>query len=172
MLCWPIGRLEVRAPFAEVPQVTDPEARQLSQALLHNIYRAFAYRDESDTYDALAHSVDGDLLETLYVQIQKGLRMQEQGGAVARVQAVNLVDSHLVASAMTADGLPRLQVQCRWRVTGTVEHWGHIHTRENEYEAVFTVSAQPDTWKITDYEVLDEQRVRFETGLRTSKRSG
>jgi hypothetical protein len=65
-----------------------------------------------------------------------------------------------------------LEVQCRWRVTGTVEHWGHIHTRENEYEAVFTVSAQPDTWKITNYEVLDEQRVRFETGLRILKRSG
>lgn len=54
------------------------------------------------------------------------------------------------------------------RVTDTVEPWGHIHTRENEYQALLIMGAKPDTWKITAYDVLDAHRVRFETGLRTS----
>ena len=172
VLCWPLGRVNVHAPFAAIPQVTDAEARELSLTLLRNLYRAFDYHTESDVYDALAHSVDGQLLAALYLRVQQGLSMQEQGGAVARVQEVRLVDSHVVSSASNADGLLQLVVQCRWRVTGTVEHWGHIHTRENEYQALLTMGAKPDTWKITAYDVLDERRMRFETGLRTSKQDG
>jgi hypothetical protein len=170
-LCWPLGRLELRSPFAAMPQVEAEEARVLSASLLRNIYRAFDYKTESDIYDALAQSVDGQLLDGLYLQIHKGLQMQEQGGAIARVRAVELLDQQVLASRWYPDGQPQLQLQCRWRVTGTVEHWGHIHTRENEYQAALTVSARADTWKINAYKVLDEQRIRFETGLRTSKRS-
>jgi hypothetical protein len=171
-LCWPFGRLELRAPLTAMPQVEAEEARVLSTSLLRNIYRAFDYKTEGDVYDALARSVDGPLLDALYLQIQKGLQMQEQGGAMARVREVKLMDQRMLTSQWQTDGRPRLQLQCRWRVTGTVEHWGHIHTRENEYHAALTVSAQVDTWKITAYEVLDEQRIRLETGLRTSKPSG
>jgi hypothetical protein len=170
-LCWPFGRVELRAPLTAMPQVEAEEARALSTALLRNIYRAFDYRTESDVYDALARSVDGHLLDALYLQFQKGLQMQEQGGAMARVREVKLMDQQMLASQVQPDGRPQLQLQCRWRVTGTVEHWGHIHTRENEYRAALTVSARVDSWKITAYEVLDEQRVRFETGVRTSKPS-
>jgi hypothetical protein len=151
--------------------MTDAEARDLSLALLRNIYRAFDYRHESEMYDVLAQSVDGRLLEALYLQMQKGLQMQEQGGAVARVKAVELVDHSIVASEMLTDGLSQWGFQCRWQVMGTVEHWGHIHTRVNEYEAVLTVRATPEAWKITAYEVLDERRVRCETGLRSAKRT-
>jgi hypothetical protein len=169
-LCWPFGRLELRAPFIPLPQVEAGEAHGLSTTLLRNIYRAFDYKTASEVYDALAQSVDGPLLDALYLQIQKGLQMQEQGGAIARVQDVTLIDQQLLTSQLQPDGRPQFQLQCRWRVAGTVEHWGHIHTRENEYIAALTVSAQRDAWKITAYEVLDEQRIRFETGLRTSKR--
>ena len=90
---------------------------------------------------------------------------------MARVRDVTLLDQQMLTSQLQPDGRPQIQLRCRWRVTGTVEHWGHIHTRENEYQAVLTVSARMDAWKITAYQVLDEQRVRFETGLRTSKPS-
>ena len=170
-LCWPFGRLELRAPFTAIPQVEAEEARVLSTSLLRNIYRAFDYKTASDVYDALAQSVDGPLLDELYLQIQKGLQMQEQGGAIARVRDVTLMDQQILTSRLPTDGRPKLQLQCRWRVTGTVEHWGHIHTRENEYQATLTVSARADAWKMTAYEVLDEQHIRFETGLRTAKRA-
>lgn len=170
LLSWPWGRVEMHSPFAPRPEVTEPQARDVTFALLRNIYRAFDYHTEEDVYDVLARSVDGQLLDTLYLQMQKTLQMQEQGGAIARVKDVQLIEHQLVASQVSRVGLPQLDVQCRWQIEGTVEHWGHIHTRVNEYQAVFKVSAQPDAWKMTAYEMLNEQRVRVETGLRQAKR--
>lgn len=37
VLCWPLGRVNVHAPFAAIPQVTDAEARDLSFTLLRNL---------------------------------------------------------------------------------------------------------------------------------------
>ena len=54
--------------------------------------------------------------------------MQEQGGAIANVQEVRIV-----SIKPTLDNPESLD--CKWNVTGTVEHWGHIHTRENQYSA-------------------------------------
>ena len=48
-----------------------------------------------------------------------------------------------------------------------MEHWGHIHTRENEYTARIHLSTTPeDRGRIVAFEVTDEKRVRFETGIR------
>jgi hypothetical protein len=55
---------------------------------------------------------------------------------------------------------------CRWTVAGTVEHWGHIHARTNEYEALFTVEPRHNAWKITHLQVMSEKRLKFETSLR------
>ena len=61
----------------------------------------------------------------------------------------------------------RVPVDCTWRVIGTVEHWGHIHTRENEYTARIHLSITPeDRGRIVAFEVTNEKRVRFETGIR------
>ena len=165
-LCWPIARLETPSPFTPAMTLSTAEASELTSALLRHLYRAFDFRAESDIYDALAQSVDGELLQTLYLQIQQSLKIQEQGGAIARVQDVRLVDAEVIDSGGGPQGMPQFDIKSRWRVTGTVEHWGHRHTRENEYEAILAVSAQPEGWKITAYTLLDEQRVRFQTGLR------
>jgi len=42
---------------------------------------------------------------------------------------------------------------------GTVGHWGHIHTRENQYEANITVEPMEGAWKITGLELLEEKRI-------------
>jgi hypothetical protein len=146
--------------------VAPPNAKAVTThttTLLQNIYRAFDYNEESDVYDALEHSVTGDLLEELFLKIQSGLRMQEQGGAVAHVKRVRIMQ---IASGKNAKD-ERVPVDCTWRVTGTVEHWGHIHTRENEYTARIHLSTTPeDRGRIVTFEVTDEKRVRFETGVR------
>ena len=46
-----------------------------------------------------------------------------------------------------------------WTALGTVGHWGHIHTRQNEYEAIITVEPVEGSWKITDLELLEEKRI-------------
>ncbi len=143
--------------------VGDGEARQVFEKLHRNVYRAFEFGDEDAVYDALACSVSGDLLEEMYLQIRKGLEMQEQGGAVSRIRAVELLEG---SSQTTTEESPGFDYECDWTVNGTVEHWGHIHSRTNQYAARFKVSAIGGSWKITDVEVLDQKRLSFETQVR------
>ncbi len=168
-LSWPMLRVNVKLPFQKHVEIDEDQARAISSALVFNVYQAFDFKDENRIYDALASSVDGKLLEDLYLQIQKGLRMQEQGGARSRVRDMKWVDSRLAAKNATTNPYPQFSIQCRWRVTGTVEHWGHIHSRENEYAAILTLAAISDAWKLTNYELLDERRLKFKTALRTQK---
>ena len=42
---------------------------------------------------------------------------------------------------------------------GTVGHWGHVHTRQNLYDAIVTIEAVDGTWKITALEVIEENRI-------------
>lgn len=132
------------------------------EQLLRNIYGAFDFHDDGEVYDALAASVTGGLLRKLYLQIKRSLLMAEQGGAVSRVTDVKVV-SNKMNHGSSADAF---QSRCSWRVTGTVEHWGHIHTRENEYEAVLTLNSVNGFWKFSGVEIIGEKRVRFETTLR------
>lgn len=164
---WPLGQVEVPDPLAPRATLSEHEARSVFSALHKNIYRAFDYHTESDIYDALAKSVGGELLSDLYLQIHKGLVMQEQGGAVSRVQEVVLVEGQKAprANRATSDS-PGFDYQCTWTVEGTVEHWGHLHTRTNQYRAMFAVRTEEDAWKITDVELLDEKRLKFESQRR------
>ena len=47
----------------------------------------------------------------------------------------------------------------QWTAMGTVGHWGHIHTRQNQYEANITIDSVDGVWKITDLELLEEKRI-------------
>ena len=157
---WLIGAFMFKdhVPVADRPLA--PDFTKHTSTLLQNIYRAYDYGDQSDVYDALAHSVNGPLLDELFLKIQSGLRMQEQGGAIANVQEVRVV------SIKPALNNPE-SLDCKWNVTGTVEHWGHIHTRENQYSARIKLDvSEKGRGRISKFEVTNEKRVRFETGLR------
>ena len=157
---WLIGAFMFKdhVPVADRPLA--PDFTKHTATLLQNIYRAYDYGDQSDVYDALAYSVNGPLLDELFLKIQSGLRMQEQGGAIANVQEVRIV------SIKPALDNPE-SLDCKWNVTGTVEHWGHIHTRENQYSARIKLDvSEKGRGRISKFEVTNEKRVRFETGLR------
>jgi hypothetical protein len=134
----------------------------VAESLLRNVYRAFDYHDDSDIYDALARSVDGDLLADLYLKIKQGLIMQEQGGAVARVQSVKIVKTE-PAAAKSQNGFAE---RVTWQVEGTVEHWGHIHTRVNEYAADLKIEPVGGSWKITAMNVARQSQVKSAVLLR------
>ena len=137
-------------------------ARAIAGTLLKNVYRAFDYRGESDIYNALARSVQGDLLAELYLKIRKGLIVQEQGGAIAHVNTVAIEDGSFI------DGNARaFNLNLTWTVEGTVEHWGHIHTRVNRYSAAFGVRVVKKEWKIDKLNVLEKKRVKFQVKLRS-----
>ncbi len=146
--------------------MNDADAEEVFAQLHKNMFRAFDYRRESDVYDALANSVDGDLLRDLYLQINKSLKVKEQGGAIARIDEVNLLEGKPEPAFDLPLPEPGFGYRCKWNLVGTVEHWGHIHQRTNQYDAEFLVQLKDDAWKITSMQVLDEEQGQVETSLR------
>ncbi len=161
------------------PPISDDDARRVVTQLLSSAYEAFRYRGENEVYDALAVSTSGEVLEDLYLQIQQSLRMAEQGGAVARVKQIDVIEAVLQTPSIT--GNPQhsefaFTCHCRWNLSGTVEHWGHIHQRTNQFQASLLVEPVPEPlrdaaltvqhWKLTRIDVTDSQRLNFETRLR------
>ena len=131
------------------------EASKVAASLLRNIYRAFDFKDEEDIYDSLEKSVSGDLLTEIYVDVFEALKLQDQGGARVRVDAIEMLDSVPVFDIEE----PGFSIQCKWTVRGKVDHWGHGHFRVNQYEAKFTVQSIDGAWKITRQEVVGSERV-------------
>jgi len=172
------GRWQI--PWGTAPPISSGEASIVAGQVLSNIYQSFRGRGEDEVYDALAVSTSGDVLQDLYLQIQESLRMAEQGGAVARVRHVELLESKL--QPRTSDDQSRSHAQsfsclCRWNVSGTVEHWGHIHERTNQFEAIFLIEPIAESltggmptilhWKLTRLDITNSQRLHSQTRLRT-----
>jgi hypothetical protein len=155
VVMWPQARVAVPVPFVKMSAVSPDDATSIVSGLLTNVYRAFDFRDESDIYDSLARSASGDLLTEIYLETRKALEVQNQGGARVKVDEVSML-------AVDPDALAKeigFTARCTWNVTGSVGHWGHIHKRTNQYDAVFTVKSVDGVWKITDLELLQEQRL-------------
>jgi len=156
LVSYPYTQLSVARPVLMAGDLNDEQAQQLLQALLKNVYRAFDFRDESDVYDKLALSVEGDLLTDIYLQNRKSFAVQKAGGAQAKVKDVDI--QHAQAERQAGD-TPTYAIRGQWTATGTVGHWGHVHTRRNQYDAIVTVKADQGDWKISGLELLEEQRV-------------
>ncbi|MFT5299747.1 MAG: hypothetical protein ACI87E_001521 [Mariniblastus sp.] len=160
---------EFKQPFAEAPvfEMDDQEAEQIFTLLHKNMFRAFDYHRENDVYDALAKSVDGELLRELYLKINKSLTVKEQGGAVSKVNQVTLLDGLKTDEFIGPEGeSPGFGYRCKWKLIGTIEHWGHIHERENEFDAKFEIRLKDDAWKITLMQVVDESPPVIKQSLR------
>jgi hypothetical protein len=153
---YPFFKVAVAKPAALAQQMTEKDAVAVLNSLLKNIYRSFDFREEEDVYDRLATSVSGDLLSEIYLQNRKSLVVTQAGGARARVKAVEIMEVDV--NQLDNHPLGRL-FHTRWTATGTVGHWGHIHTRKNQYEANISVEPVDGAWKITDLELLEEKRI-------------
>ncbi|KPK50970.1 MAG: hypothetical protein AMJ63_13400 [Myxococcales bacterium SG8_38_1] len=153
---YPVAQISIARPALTAPPLEDAQAQRVLASLLRNVYRAFDFRAESDVYDKLAISVSGDLLADIYLQNRRSFAIQRAGGAQAKIKSVEIQE----AVAERLDDRPlAYSIKGDWAAQGTVGHWGHVHTRRNRYDAVVTVEAVDGVWKITDLEVLEEQRV-------------
>jgi hypothetical protein len=137
-------------------EMTNEQAVVLTGQLLTNVYRAFDFSGERQVYDRLAMTVDGALLEQVYLDQRRSLRIARAGGAQARVKTVDVESATPTLVPGTAADFT---VRTRWIIVGTVGHWGHVHQRSNLYEADLTISAVNGAWKISDFEVLEQERL-------------
>ena len=137
-------------------QISEDDSRSITLNLLKNIYRAFDFREEEDVYDKLAISVTGDLLTDVYLQSRKSMIIEQAGGAQAKIKAVKILETDVKKSQRHRGAL---DVRTKWTATGSVGHWGHIHTRQNLYDAYLTLAVVDGAWKIINIEVLEEKRI-------------
>ncbi len=151
----PLAQWNVSNPFVGHTPMTGDESDAVVLGLLKNVYRAFDYRDENAIYDTLERSADGDLLTQIYLETRRSLELKNQGGARAKMKDVELLE----ASVTDLDDGAGFVARCSWVVAGSVGHWGHIHQRRNQYEAILTIQPIDGVWKITDLELLNEQRL-------------
>jgi len=155
VIFFPSARLSVMNPFGARLLMTQRDARAVLGALLHNIYRAFDVREEAVIYDRLAESISGDLLTNVYVQTLRSMELEGQGGARAKVDDVQIVE--LVDGRISGDDAQ--EFRCRWNVSGSVGHWGHVHRRANQYDATLEIMPVNGAWKITKIDLRDEKRL-------------
>jgi hypothetical protein len=134
--------------------LSEASVREVVSGLLHNVYRAFDFREEERVYDVLEQSVDGELLGQIYLETRRGLELANQGGARAKVKEIALLD---VAAEPAADG--GFVATTTWKVSGSVGHWGHVHQRTNQYRAELHVAPVAGVWKLTGLEILEEERL-------------
>jgi hypothetical protein len=106
-------------------------------------------------YDRLALSIEGELLSDVYLQVRRGMELKNQGGARVKVDEVTVLNTTQEGELET----PGFAYRCRWTAAGSVGHWGHIHRRTNQYDAVITVEPVEGVWKITAIDLHEEQRV-------------
>lgn len=147
------------------PQVAVEAGDRAAGDLLRNVYRAFDFVDEEEIYAALETSVAGGKLRDLYLELLQDLQVEEQGGAVSRIEAVEVLAVETVDQESAAVRLDDLGVaaesgsgaafrrRVKWNLSGLLEHWGHTHQRTNQYQAVLTIADQAGQWKVVDLTV-------------------
>ena len=148
-----VVRIQSRSAAPLVTQVD--EAQKIVSPLLRNVYRAFDHHAESDVYDVLARSVDGELLRKLYLETIQALTLDGREGTrvtIAEFSAtVDKVEPNPKGAGFVAD--------CNWMARGIVGHWGHSHPRVNIYNARVTITPVKDEWKLTGLEVQEVRRL-------------
>ncbi|MGV3659936.1 MAG: hypothetical protein ACO1TE_07120 [Prosthecobacter sp.] len=138
------------------PRITEvADAQRIVSPLLRNVYRAFDHRAESDVYDVLERSVEGDLLRRLYLETIQALTLEGREGTrvtITKFQVtVDKVGPNPAGEGFVAD--------CNWMAEGNVGHWGHNHTRLNIYNARLTLVPAKEEWKLTGLEVQEVRRL-------------
>lgn len=163
---WRSLGVTIAHPWQQPAELSEQRAAEIFQKLHQGVYRSLDFGSEDRVYDVLATSVDGDLLENLYLQLRQSLEMKEQSGAVARIQSIAYDDGEEFPRTATTIPWPGFEYRSTWTVAGTVEHWGHIHERQNRFEAVFTIEPRDGNWKITRMDIADQKQVAAKTRLR------
>ncbi len=153
---YPFFRVSLTKHLPSKMIVGKKQSEFIIETLLKNVYRSFDFKSENDVYDRLALSLDGELLRDVYLQTRKGMLLEDQGGARARVQGVEIVE-------IQSESLPNevgLNFHTTWNVNGIVEHWGHRHYRVNQYEAKIMVIPVEGSWKIINIDLIEEKRIQ------------
>jgi hypothetical protein len=150
-----VGNAPIKQAFALSTIPNEEKTSQILQGLLINIYRSFGYSDEEAVYNQMSRSVAGDLLTAVYLQNRNVMRIEEEDQAKVYVDRLDIRE---IGSLSRVEG-GGFSALVRWDVYGSVNHWEHIHYRCNSYKAKITLMPKEKYWIITNYELIDEERI-------------
>ena len=145
-------------------QLAEEEYQEVLTALLTQTYTAVSTSDEEQAYDALVFTTDENLTQEIYLSLVEGIRPQNDTGAIARINHVTVEQASPITNSELSSGT--LAARVRWVVSGTVEHWGHLHERTNQFAADVEIEWTKDGWKMTALEIVDEAQVSSSLQLR------
>jgi len=152
----PVGGCAVRSPFYTPRAPTAAEARPIMGMLLTDTYLAFNLPDEDAAFDRLARNLSEELVPRVYLDSRRRLTAGTRKGAEVTVKDVSVMSVDDPSAVESGDG--SFTYPCKWVVTARVKHWQHIHDRQNIYVGTLTIRVEDDRWKISDLELLSEER--------------
>ena len=161
----PVAYIEPARQFSTPSGELDPgnqaQLKEVLVALLRNVYAAFELSNDEAVYDQLAKSLDGHLLEDVYLQQRRALLQRANGlGGEGRVEGIDVTDVYSVSERNSREP----EIRARWIAHGEVSHWGHSHPRYNAYEAVLKLHEDAtQAWKIAGLQFIDEQNMQAAT---------
>ncbi len=98
--------------------------------------------------------------EEMFFELEKSLRMAEQGGSVMQVHSTDVTAIKFRRLGET------LELQATWDLVGSVQHWGHLHTRRDTFTGVIKLSGLRGQWGIESFVTTDQKRHPIETRVR------
>jgi len=151
-----VAGVRVRNPFHTPRAPTAAEARPIVAMLLTDTYLAFNLDDENAAFDRLARNLSEDLVPDVYLDSRRRLTAGTRKGAEVTVKDVSVMSVEAPSALDSGDG--SVTYPCKWVVTARVKHWQHIHDRQNVYLGKLAIRVENDRWKISDLELLSEER--------------
>jgi hypothetical protein len=124
--------------------------------LLTDTYFAFNLPEEDAAFDRLAENLSEDLVPGVYLDSRRRLTAGTRKGAEVTVKDVSVMSVDTPSDVDAGEGT--FTYPCKWVVTARVRHWQHIHDRQNIYVGALTILVEDDRWKISDLELLSEER--------------
>jgi hypothetical protein len=79
------------------------------------------------------------------------MELEDRGGARASVDQVSGTEIREVRRQDES-----IVIEANWMVSGSVNHFGHIHYRKNLYNARVYIQAIEGAWKISGMEVIEK----------------
>jgi hypothetical protein len=151
----PYWQIAIPKPPGLAPVISDQQAGELLNKLLHNVYQAFERPREDAIRTSLALSVSSDALDKTYQQIDQSLMIEQlDDGVRARIKQIKLLDDKVKPLAESPLGLA---FDAHWSVSLMAGQWDQIYDRNKQYNALIEIEPVAGTWNITDFKFLNRQ---------------
>lgn len=125
--------------------VDQEQAQKLTMGLLDRVYHAALMNDERRVVAELSEVLQADLAEEVFLATARSLKASAADGILMDISTVS-IDRIQASNVDGSDD--RIKAETKWRVGGTVYHWGHVHQRELILNGLVTLAKEGNMWKV------------------------